>query len=338
MPSPESVTLTSACEPTRSRRDLHLPPLGVNLMPFAEQVPEHLLQASGSPETVPACGSSTDAGARPSRPPPAARNRALRWMMLARSARRTSRRSRPARMRFMSSRSSTICACARALRAMTSRPSRTCARVRMLGEEHVRPPENRVERRAQLVGQRREEVVLQRAGSLQLFARDPLGFEQALVLVDVEIHAEHAERLAIGAVFELRLAAQPATRAVRQHRAELVVVQLLLPAENLQDLARNALWNRRGRSQRCASRRRCLRTCRLPGRTCARDPATSRCGRSRCPIRSCRCARRVEKDAGIARSRADGARRGRVRSTPSNGPRLVDEPSTSSSVQSRGVI
>ena len=75
------------------------------------------------------------------------------------------------------------CACTRALRSIASTPapaSGSLLSMRRLSE--LRPPDDRVERRPQLVRQRGQEFVLQAVGALGLGARGPLAAEQPLAL------------------------------------------------------------------------------------------------------------------------------------------------------------
>ena len=86
-------------------------------------------------------------------------------------------------MRVMSSRSSISCACARALRSMASSPlARSSSAWRRAAQQDLRPAEDGVERRAQLVRERGEELVLHPVDPLRLGARHALALEQALAL------------------------------------------------------------------------------------------------------------------------------------------------------------
>ena len=73
----------------------------------------------------------------------------------------SSTRSLPVVIRDMSTRSLTSCACACALRSISSRACRRVLVAEMTVEQHARPAEDHVQRRAQLMGQRRQELVLQ---------------------------------------------------------------------------------------------------------------------------------------------------------------------------------
>ena len=95
----------------------------------------------------------------------------------------TSSRSLPEMMRLMSSRSSISCVCTRALRSIVSSPFGELGLVVGAAPQDLRPAEDRVERRAQLVRQRREELVLHLAHALGLGARGALALEQLLALL-----------------------------------------------------------------------------------------------------------------------------------------------------------
>ena len=94
----------------------------------------------------------------------------------------TSSRSLPELMRLMSSRSSMSCAWTRALRSMVSRPARSSSALRLGDAQHLGPAEDGVQRRAQLVRERGEEVVLGVAHALGLGAGGALAVEQRLAL------------------------------------------------------------------------------------------------------------------------------------------------------------
>ena len=83
---------------------------------------------------------------------------------------RLSSRSWPVSAFETSSRSPVSCACSRTLRSIDSRP-RADVVVQLAGAQQVEPAEHRVERRAQLVGDRREELVLHAAGGFAFAAR-----------------------------------------------------------------------------------------------------------------------------------------------------------------------
>ena len=72
-----------------------------------------------------------------------------------------------------------ICACARALRSMTLEPSRELRAGAVHAAQHLRPAEDRIQRRAQLVAERREELVLHAARALGFAARGALGLQAA---------------------------------------------------------------------------------------------------------------------------------------------------------------
>ena len=76
-------------------------------------------------------------------------------------------------------------ACAAALRSMASRPRRRGGLVEAAPAQQVRPAHDRGERRAQLVGEGGEELVLDAAGRLRLRARLLRLPEQPLALLVV---------------------------------------------------------------------------------------------------------------------------------------------------------
>ena len=71
-----------------------------------------------------------------------------------------------------------ICACARALRSIVSRPRAWSSLPRLQSPQQRRPAQDRVQRRAQLVRQRREELVLEPADALGFLARRALRFQR----------------------------------------------------------------------------------------------------------------------------------------------------------------
>ena len=75
--------------------------------------------------------------------------------------------SLPVVIRDMSTRSFTSCACAWALRSISSSACWRAPFAEMVVEQHARPPENDVQRRAQLVRQGRQELVFQAVGLAQ---------------------------------------------------------------------------------------------------------------------------------------------------------------------------
>ena len=98
------------------------------------------------------------------------------------------------------------CACARALRSMVSSARAAGSLVEPPAAQHVRPAEDGGQRRAQLVRDGGEELVLEAVGALGLGARRALAREQPLALLlgrlrvgDVERDADHPARLAFGA-------------------------------------------------------------------------------------------------------------------------------------------
>ena len=176
--------------------------------------------------------------------------------------------------------------------------------------QHLRPPEDGVERRAQLVGERGDELVALAHRVLDLRARRALRREQRVarlgepaLLVDVGAGAEPARDLAAVAPDGQRAPHEPAIRAVaaaphavldvvrlagrerslpggRRSAIEVVGVDVELPVPALVRRARHARCTRT--SARCSSR-------------CSRRAARSRrsaasCRRSRGTARGCRAA------------------------------------------------
>ncbi len=89
------------------------------------------------------------------------------------------------------------------------------------GEQHLHPAEDGVERRAQLVRQRREEIVLQPA---RLFGRGQAGVLGLLARGDDQTDAAHADGAAV-LLLDVALALDPAFAAVRGDDAVLDVVR-----------------------------------------------------------------------------------------------------------------
>ena len=180
MPIPVSLTRITALPADSRRRTSTRAAAGRELDGVREQVPDHLLQAvgvaerPGSPagrvETSSAIPLASAAGRTVSR---------AASMMRRRSTGLKSSRSLPVMMRETSSRSSMSCACARALRSMVSRARAAAAGVELARAQQLRPAEDGVERRAQLVREGGQELVLDAVGLLGLPARRLLEDEQA---------------------------------------------------------------------------------------------------------------------------------------------------------------
>ena len=160
MPMPVSATAISTCASSRCEHDLHVPPRGVNLMAFDSRFQTTCCRRPGSPEIGPAAGSRM----RSTRMPLA--SAAGVTVSIAASMNESgcsgcmSSRSLPEMMRLMSSRSSMSCVWTRALRSIVSRPARSSSALRAGEAQHLRPAEDGVQRRAQLVRQRGQELVL----------------------------------------------------------------------------------------------------------------------------------------------------------------------------------
>ena len=104
------------------------------------------------------------------------------------------------------------CVCARALRSIASRPARSSARRSTRAAQHLRPAEDRVERRAQLVRERGEKLVLHRARPLGLGAGGALAVEQLLALLGRFLRRGLAH--AGGSVMSRKLHTRPTVAAV----------------------------------------------------------------------------------------------------------------------------
>ena len=165
---PVSLTTISTCELTRSSRTCTRPPFGVNFTAFDSRFHTTCCRRSGSPETGPTRGSMTALDAHA-----LGVGRRLHGGDgvvddAGSSTGCTSSRILPETMRDTSSTSSTICVSQRALRSSVSRPRADLVRRQHVAAQQARVAEDRVERRAQLVRQHREEFVLQAVGVLRL--------------------------------------------------------------------------------------------------------------------------------------------------------------------------
>ena len=199
MPTPVSVTVISRCEFTRSSSTWTLPPLGVNLMALDSRFHDDLLQPVWIARDRPApSGSSSrlepDAlriGRGPHRFDRGLDERTcgeIGWM---------SSRTLPDMIRLMSSRSSMSWVWARALRSMVSSP---CAGPRASSSavpQDLRPAEDRVQRRAQLVRQRGQELVFQRLRPLRRAPRRALALEEVCPLLAAFCAASYRRALSI---------------------------------------------------------------------------------------------------------------------------------------------
>ena len=160
---PVSLTLNSMCEFTRCSSTCTRPPLGVNLMALVSRFQTTCCRRAGSPDTTTLLRveHALQAHALGVARPAAIESSAPRTIVEpARPAARPAAAC-PAMMRLRSSRSSISCTCARALRSITSMRGCTSVGVgRAARAQQLRPAEDRVERRAQLVRERGEELVL----------------------------------------------------------------------------------------------------------------------------------------------------------------------------------
>jgi hypothetical protein len=124
---PESRTESSAWSFTARTLTLTAPPRGVNFTALVRRFQTTCCSRSGSPSTGPTPGSTSLRTVNDFAATEACTASSAHPTISDRSSRRTFSRSRPDTMRFMSSRSSMSCACARALRAMVSSPRRVSA-------------------------------------------------------------------------------------------------------------------------------------------------------------------------------------------------------------------
>ena len=177
IPSPRA-----ARRPSRRRRELHR---------VGEQVPEHLLQ----PARVPQDRHARDPDVAADRPRPS------RWRPAAPTPPRSRARGRcrsaphpgaacPLTMRDTSRRSSMSWFCASRVAVDDLDRAPRGRLVQLARQEHLRPPEDRVQRRPQLVRERRQELVLR---AVRLDQRR-LG---ALQAADIEVDAGPAHGLAV---------------------------------------------------------------------------------------------------------------------------------------------
>ncbi len=117
-----------------------------------------------------------------------------------RSTASSSSRSLPVMMRETSRRSEMSCAWERALRSIASSARRVVCSSTLPGAQHLGPAEHGVERRAQLVGEGGEELVLDAVGLLGLLARRLLAHQQARpLLLGPLAHVDLALELLVGA-------------------------------------------------------------------------------------------------------------------------------------------
>ena len=171
IPTPSSCTLRRAFSPSASTRTCTVPPSPLNFTALAARFQTTCCSRSGSASTLTGPGPRSTA----------------RWMRRLSAAGRTasspfstterrstgvgSIRNLPVTMRETSSRSSISCACRRALRSITSSACADLARRHLLVAQHRGPAQDRRERRAQLVRQRRQELVLELVVALGGLAR-----------------------------------------------------------------------------------------------------------------------------------------------------------------------
>ena len=175
------------CRSRRSRRDWPTrradtsirPPFGVNFTALMSRFQMTCCRRPAAPRIAASAGIEHGCGAACSFAAAAGRTESSAASTTApRSTERTSSRMLPVMMRETSSRSSMSCSCAFAFRRMTSRAARDERAVDTAVVEHARPAVDRVERRAQLVREHGEELVLAAVERLGLVARGLLAREQ----------------------------------------------------------------------------------------------------------------------------------------------------------------
>ena len=178
-PSPLSVTTISAVPPSRCSCTRPDRPLRRELDRVRQQIPDDLLQPRAVAEhgSIAAIAIDDDLDAL-------GVDRRLHDcdVPLARSAADRpsvrSSRSLPDMMRATSSSSSISCACRFALSRIAARRAVALRFVELAALQHVRPAEDRVQRRAQLVRDGREELILQPVRLFGAAARRVLALEQ----------------------------------------------------------------------------------------------------------------------------------------------------------------
>ena len=159
---PVSVTAISDAVAGLPGADRNPPAFRGELDGVREQVPQHLLEARGIGEDVDVL--DVPRGLESSSSLSSAAGRTL---SSAASSTGTSGSgsssicSLPVVMRDMSTRSLTSCACACALRSISSSACVPRAAVQVIVQQHARPAEDDVQRRAELVRERGQELVLQ---------------------------------------------------------------------------------------------------------------------------------------------------------------------------------
>ena len=101
---------------------------------------------------------------------------------------RSSSRSLPVTIRDTSRMSAISCSCRCALRSMVSSARVIAGGIELAHPQQPRPAEHRVQRRPQLVRQRREEVFLRAVGGRQILGAPPQVLLEPLALGDVAHH------------------------------------------------------------------------------------------------------------------------------------------------------
>ena len=172
MPSPVSRTVTTTSPSSRWQCTSMRPPLGVNLIALASRLETDWCRRCRSPRTAPQSSTSLATCERPSRAPAAASGRCTPSTTAARSTRSRSSCSLPATMRETSRRSLTSCACWRTPRSIACSARWRCAASMRAVAQHRQPADDALQRRAQLVREHGEELVLGLVGALGV-ARAP---------------------------------------------------------------------------------------------------------------------------------------------------------------------
>ena len=177
MPAPVSLTSMTTVPFDRSALSVTRPCSGVNLMALLSRFQTTCCMRAGS--HMIACAPSMSHSSLIRLASAAGRTESTAASRIERTlTARNSSRSFPVMIREMSSRSSMSWACSRVLRSMISIARRAGRLVQVTARQQARPAEDRVERRAQLVRQRGQELVLRAVGGLGLQPRLLLALEE----------------------------------------------------------------------------------------------------------------------------------------------------------------
>ena len=167
MPEPVSRTISRIALPLRSMRSDTAPSLGVNLTALLSRFQTTCCSRSASPTKSTVGSGPGSTASRTPRAAAAGRTTSSAALAIAtRSTRRTSSRNLPLMMRETSSTSSIRRAWASALRSIVASPRSKSSRVARAAPQDRGPAQDCVQRRAQLVAHRGQELVLQAIGRL----------------------------------------------------------------------------------------------------------------------------------------------------------------------------